>query len=96
MATDWVAIYTAPSAVFFWLRDLVRSNIEKLDTEMLYSLCQSLMPWRRELLRKVFCEASDLTEIIDFTVTPVSRQCSPSFGIIFYYVTICLTRPLKL
>jgi len=87
LVCDWKGIYGASPQVFCWFRELLLANMGSLEYESLCRLCKSLMPWRRELLRKFFCDVSDLTESIDFTQTQVCLHClCSSADICFQYL----------
>lgn len=72
ISADWLAFYTTEPAVFIWIRALIWKFLRKINTSLLVRLLKLLLPWRRELQRKIFTEVSDLAHIIDFTVSPVS------------------------
>ncbi|CAL8091723.1 unnamed protein product [Orchesella dallaii] len=63
---DWVALYSASSPTFIWFRDIVKSYVRLVDTKILYAILHVLLPWRRELQRKIFTEISDSAEIINY------------------------------
>jgi len=63
---DWVALYSSSSSSFLWFREIVKSYVRLVDTSILYMVLHVLLPWRRELQRKIFTEISDSAEIINY------------------------------
>lgn len=89
LASDWMTLFAASSEVFHWIRDLLVMHLSSLDDEVLPKLLLKLIPWRKELRHKMFNENPDLTEIIDFTVTHVSKHkknCLAFLTLIYLYL----------
>ncbi|XP_021946683.1 uncharacterized protein LOC110844719 isoform X2 [Folsomia candida] len=70
LTIDWLAMYTTDPSVFIWFRALVWKFLRRFTSTMILKLLILLLPWRRELQRKIFTEVSDIVNIIDFTVSP--------------------------
>jgi hypothetical protein len=96
ITADWMSIYAAQPAVFFWFRSLVLQNLKSFTTPMLSRLLRTLIPWRRELQRKIFTEISDLVNIIDFTVSPdVDRVVIDDYVSLFLVILLEAVRRSK-
>lgn len=63
---DWLALYSTSPLTFVWFRDLVLKYASLLSVKILRRLLVVLLPWRRELQRKIFTEISDSAEIINY------------------------------
>lgn len=63
---DWLALYTTHPIAFIWFREIVHNYIRLVSTKVLYRLLLVLLPWRRELQRKIFTEISDSAEITNY------------------------------
>lgn len=67
MTQDWLALYSAQPPIFVWFREIVQSYVRLVDVKVLNRLLLVLLPWRRELQRKIFTEISESAEVMNYS-----------------------------
>lgn len=63
---DWLAVYSAHPVTFLWFREIVQNYVKLVSMKVLIRLLNVLLPWRRELQRKIFTEISESAEVINY------------------------------
>jgi hypothetical protein len=98
LTSDWIAIYAADPSVFIWFRALIWKLLKRFKTPMLTKLLKLLLPWRRELQRKIFTEVNYGSEndFIDFTISPdVERVVVDDYVSLFLIILIEVVKRSK-